>query len=68
MNYYMNCSLDEAIFRHLKDEEDAEARLPTCDCCGEPIHSERWFECEPGEKFCEDCKDEWISERSHWIQ
>lgn len=33
------------------------ARLPKCDCCGEPIQAEHYFEIH-GEILCEECMNE----------
>lgn len=40
------------------DRQQAEelAKLPICDCCGEPIQDDSCYEIN-GEYFCEDCLD-----------
>ena len=36
------------------EQARAEARLPVCDCCGEVINDDFYWEID-GEIFCEDC-------------
>ena len=62
--FYMNESLESATNRYLADQEAKEAKLPKCDICGEPIYGV-WTECEQWKKFCPDCTEEWIKDRTH---
>ena len=66
MAFYMNCPLDEAIGHYLHDQEEAEAKLPICDNCGEPIY-DYYYEVEDWKRFCEDCAEEWMHNRRHEV-
>ena len=67
MSYHWTGNLDEDIFQHLRDEQNAESKRPVCSSCGEPILGDDYWECEPGEMYCEDCKDEWLEEHRHAV-
>ena len=62
--FYMDCSLDEAINRYHADQERAELDAPKCDKCGEPLGG-YYYEIEDWSRWCENCADEWFSDRRH---
>lgn len=62
------CRLNMSLAEHLQNEEDAEKRLPNCDCCGDPIYGGEYWEVEPWKMYCEDCKDKWLDEHRHQIE
>lgn len=42
--------------RHDRQQAEELAKLPICDCCGEPIQDDFCYEIN-GEYICEDCLD-----------
>lgn len=67
MAFYMNESLESATNRYLAEQETREAKLPICDCCGEPIQDDYYYECEPWQKYCEECAEEWLYYHRHEV-
>lgn len=39
------------------------SKRPTCGRCGNKIQDEYCWEIEPGEYWCESCKDEWLRDQ-----
>lgn len=61
------CRLNMTLAEYMEIVEEAEAKLPTCDCCGDPIYGDRYWELEPWRMYCEDCKDKFIDARERKI-
>lgn len=50
------------------EQARAEARLPVCDCCGEIIHDDDYYEID-NEILCEECmKDKYMKSTEDYIE
>ena len=50
------------------EQARAEARLPQCECCGETIHDDEYYEID-NEILCEECmKDRYMKSTEDFIQ
>ena len=44
--------------RHDRERERELKKFPKCDCCGEPITDDYYYDID-GDKICKDCLDKW---------
>lgn len=57
MSYFRLGDPDEDFARLDMEQARYEARLPKCDCCGEPIQDDYYWEID-GEILCQTCLNE----------
>lgn len=57
MRYFRTGDPDADFMRLDMEQAMYEARLPVCDCCGEVINDDFYWEID-GEILCEDCLNE----------
>lgn len=64
MNGRLNMSLAEA----LSIEEAEDAKVPTCDKCGEKLYEWEYWEVLPWQKWCRACAEEYLDSCHHKIE